>query len=437
MPILRDTNELNDEPLLLPAADAVQPEHACQWWYWSGQLRGEAGGRYGFQAAFFAAEALRGALWGQMAHAAIVDLERGRFASESRLWLGAPRRIEGRFDLGSRDGALVARGGDGRDRLELRVGELALDLRAVGGPTILHYDGRAHDYSFGGYTYYYSRPRMAGAGVVRRGGAAEAVRGEVWFDRQYGDLSAALFEGWQWLSVHLDDGGTIMVFSFNRAEGERFAAVVDAAGQARWVGAEGFSLAAIDGWRSPRSGVEYPCGWRLRIEGHDLVIRASTQAQEMNGPAWVGPVYWEGACEVAGSHRGVAYVELLGSMSAAVAEGSAPREDVPGDRRRGRALGRALGHPVAALGVATGVGWLAARVAALRPSFPEGQVVVGERRGEARVDGSLIRRLAERAGGRGSAGATEPGLGAFTMLRLARGGAGGRFGGAGRRASAG
>lgn len=88
MPILRDTNELNDEPLLLPAADAVQPEHACQWWYWSGQLRGEAGGRYGFQAAFFAAEALRGALWGQMAHAAIVDLERGRFASESRLWLG-------------------------------------------------------------------------------------------------------------------------------------------------------------------------------------------------------------------------------------------------------------------------------------------------------------------------------------------------------------
>ena len=47
------------QSLATPSADGVQPEHPSQWWYWSGQLRGASGHRYGFQLAHFTAEAVR------------------------------------------------------------------------------------------------------------------------------------------------------------------------------------------------------------------------------------------------------------------------------------------------------------------------------------------------------------------------------------------
>jgi predicted secreted hydrolase len=360
--------EMVSEPFLLPSADGVQPDHTCQWWYWSGQLRSESGRRHGFQVAFFAAEAIRGVLWGQMAHWAIVDLDAGRFENGSRIWLGAPARIEGRFRLASPDREVSAVGGDGHDRLRLRLAELDLDVRANGGPVAAHYDGGVHEYAFGGYSYYYSRPRMAATAVLRREGGSESLRGVVWFDRQFGDLSSALAEGWQWLSIHLDSGEQIMVFGFNRERRERFASITDVAGGTRWLDAHEFQLDALERWRSPRSGVDYPCAWRLRVAEHDLEIRAVLRAQEMNGSRWLGPVYWEGACEVVGSRRGLAYVELLGSLADWLAR---PIYGANGSRRLTAALSRMLRHPTVTLGLATSVGWAAGRVAAVRPSFAD------------------------------------------------------------------
>lgn len=353
--------------LLTPSADGLQPEHPCQWWYWSGQLRGASGRRYGFQLAHFAAEAVRGLLWGQMAHWALVQLDTGEFTSGSRVWLGAPRRIEGRFALHSPAGEVSAFGGDGRDRLRLALGELSLDLCVQGRHVVPHYDGRRHDYAFGGYTYYYSRPRMLAVGDLRRGGQRERVEGDVWFDRQYGHLSSALLEGWQWFSLHLDDGAQLMIFRFNREARERFAVLVDAEGRARPLGPDEVHVEVLARWHSPRSGIAYPCAWRVRTDLHDLELHTPVRAQEMNGAAWLGPVYWEGACTVRGSHRGVAYVELLGSLAPALARALRP------DRSRAL-LGRVLQHPTVTLALATAAGHGARRFAPLRATFPEGQV---------------------------------------------------------------
>lgn len=358
-------------PLLVPSADAVAPDHPSQWWYWSGQLRSATGRRYGFQAAFFAAEAIRGLLWGQMAHWALVDLDARRFASGSRLWLGAPQRIEGRFALASPGGreGVAAWGGGGHDRLRLRVPELDLDLQAGGGPLALHYAGEAHAYAFGGYSYYYSRPKQTGVGLLTRAGRSEQVRGDVWFDRQFGDLTPALAEGWQWLSIHLERGEQLMVFGFNRTPAERFASITDAGGVTRWLRGDELGLEPIDHWRSDASGIVYPCAWRLTTPDHALEIRASLRGQEMTGARWWGPVYWEGACEVSGSQRGLAYVELLGSLAPALARWTALAHERESSMPA-RWLARSLRHPTLALGLATGVARLAAGVDALRPEFP-------------------------------------------------------------------
>jgi len=363
----RDRHAATDDPLLTPSADGVQAEHPSQWWYWSGQLRGASGRRYGFQLAYFAAEAVRGLLWGQMAHWAVVQLGRGEFTSGSRVWLGAPRRVEGRFELRTPTGDVSALGGDGHDRLRLALGALSLDLRAHGRQVVPHYEGRRHDYAFGGYTFYYSRPRMLAVGELRRGGERERVEGDLWFDRQYGALSCAMIEGWQWFCLHLDDGSQLMIFRFNHEVRERFAVLVAADGRARRLGPDEFHIDALAHWQSPRSGVAYPCAWRVRTELHDLELRTAVPAQEMNGAAWLGPVYWEGACTVSGSHRGVAYVELLGSLAAALARAVRPgRPQSP--------LARALQHPTVTLALATAVGHLARVFEPLRPTFPEGQV---------------------------------------------------------------
>jgi hypothetical protein len=208
---------------------------------------------------------------------------------------------------------------------------------------------------------------MLARGTVRQGRRHERVTGVLWFDRQFGDLSNALIAGWQWFCAHLDDGTQLMIFDFNRAPSEHLAVLVGRDGHARPLDRDAVQVAATARWRSPRSGVEYPGAWRIRTATHDLVIRPGAAAQEMNGPGWLGPIYWEGACDVSGSHRGVAYVELLGALAPALARAARPAR--PGDEPRGW-LGRALRHPTVSLAVATAVGRAARRLASLRPAFP-------------------------------------------------------------------
>ena len=68
-------------------------------------------------------------------------------------------------------------------------------------PPALHYGGLRHDYACGGYTYYYSRPRMAATGTLTLDGTALEVSGTMWFDRQFGDLNAVVHRGWQWFAI--------------------------------------------------------------------------------------------------------------------------------------------------------------------------------------------------------------------------------------------
>lgn len=354
MPLRRD--EPSSESLRLPAADAVQPDQPSQWWYWSGNLEASSGRRYGFQLAFFAAEAIRGLLWGQMVHYAFVDIAAGRFVARSRMWLGAPQRIVDRFALACPSGEAQAWGGGGEDRLTLRDAEFGLDLRASGGPLALHYEGRSHDYAFGGSSYYYSRTAMQARARLRAFGRDEPLRGEVWFDRQFGQLMPALCEGWQWFSIHLEQGEQLMVFGFERTASERFAAHTDRHGVTRWLQGDALALELVETRRSSATGIAYPCAWRLSTHEHELLVRAHPITQEMQARRWWGPVYWEGACEVSGSARGHGYVELLGAAAPAL-------------RRLHTALPRLAEHPALGLGLATLVARAAGRIEAVRPRF--------------------------------------------------------------------
>lgn len=351
---------MDQTPLHFPNADSLQPHHPSQWWYWSGRLTSAAGNSWGLKLSFFAAEAITGALWGSMVHAALLDLDTRRVVRTSKQWLGAPRRMEGRFELVSPDRTLRALGGDGRDRLSLRFADYQIDLslRAQDEP-LCHYEGRPHAYAFGGYSYHYSRPQMRANGVlIEPGGNSSTVQGTMWFDRQIGALTPALYQGWQWLALHLD-AGDLMLFDFNGVVSERFVVWHDHEGSVRRFAGSEVRLQPLGHWQSPWTGIVYPRALFLETALHRLRITPCVSDQEMRGRRWRGPTYWEGSCSISGTNKGTGYAELVGGIAPLLERArSLPR------------LGRWLENPGAALILATVVGRTCRMLPWLRPAFP-------------------------------------------------------------------
>jgi len=331
--------------LSLPAADGSLPSNPVQWWYWTGQLTAAGGRRFGVEACFFVftdetllpqrvRDDLRGRRWWwqkllgllldrrgfQMAHCAVSDVSGNRYLHSPLFKLGVPRVESDQYSLaldfppGHR---ADANGGGGHDHVTLTLPAWSLDLKMVSDdaavPPALHYDGRLHDYACGGYTYYYSRPRMAATGTLTLDGTALEVSGTMWFDRQYGDLNAVVHRGWQWFAMGLNDGRSIMLFDILDLPGETYGAVMQGASYRALSGAD-FSVAVLAHWTSPVTGIVYPSLWHVTIDGVVYVVTPLVVDQEFREPPPF-ETYWGGTCDIAspaGQSIGQAYVELNG-----------------------------------------------------------------------------------------------------------------------------
>jgi predicted secreted hydrolase len=262
--------------------------------------------------------------------------------------------------------------------LLLRLGGYEVDLALHDErEPLCHYGGGAHAYDFGGYSYQYSRPRMHAAGaIVVPGGQSLPLRGALWFDRQIGALTPALYQGWQWFALHLD-AGDLMLFDFNDAPAERFAVWLDAESPPRVFASHEVSLQALRSWQSPWTGILYPHASYVETPLHRLRVTPCIADQEMQGRRWIGPSYWEGICSVSGTHGGTGYAERVGGVAPLLGRlRSVPR------------LRRVLDNPAAALAVATALGhsgrWMP-RLRRFRPAFPA-QLEVSARDGASRTE---------------------------------------------------
>jgi predicted secreted hydrolase len=291
----------------LPKDDASHDEN-MEWWYWTGHLRTADGRWFGFEEVFF--RALVNNLRASMVHSAVTDIDNKKFHHLARMatW-DLPRKADG-FDYELM--LQTAKGGNGHDVLH---GEgdgysFDLELEATKRPTLQDGDGYT-DYSFGGYTYYYSRERMAAAGTLTIGGETLAVTGSGWFDHQYGDIRVAVNRGWDWFALELDDDREVMLFTVRDEKGPVVvgATLTDASCETKVLGPNDFEVAAVGGWKSPHTGCTYPQGWKVRVLDQHLMIQPYVADQEV----WSStPIYWEGAASIDGDAKGRAYVELSG-----------------------------------------------------------------------------------------------------------------------------
>ncbi|MCG6116907.1 MAG: hypothetical protein MEQ07_01760 [Aquimonas sp.] len=323
-------------PLDFPADHGAHPRHRIEWWYITARLQDPEGRRFGVQWALFRfalrpeEQAQRTDFEGAqvyMLHAAVSDLDAGGFRHVERFARGAAglAGIESapwRGWLGDCVGSstqpqqlfplqLDCGGDDFRYRLEL----------SEQGSRVLHGEGgySAKSDLPGAASYYYAYPFLGARGEIEIDGVTHAVQGGAWYDHEW--TSSLLGQGqvgWDWFSLRFDSGEALMLFHIR----DRSGAVVSSRGS--FIHADGrveaFEEGVVDAqairhWTSPRTGVRYPLGWRLRSErfGFELQVETPQDAQELATTVR----YWEGAIDAEGQLQGrkvraEGYLELTG-----------------------------------------------------------------------------------------------------------------------------
>ena len=336
-------------PVVLPRDDGPH-DRLTEWWYYTGHLRSEDGGRFGFEYVIFRAE--RGGFpvtWAS--HLALTDENGGRFHYAQRNEIGpqvdrSPREggeptgfaftVTG-FDIAdptrlpgtpwTMEGSLgtdtLSATAAGEEVFGDPVSTFGLDLRLreIKPPALHDRDGYI-DFGPAGGSYYYSRTAMDATGTLTLGAETLAVTGDAWFDHQWGDFISVGAGGWDWFAVNLEDGTDLTVSLVRAADGTYplvYGTLVDAQGRTRHVGEEDLTVAVTDEWTSPDTGATYPAGWTITVPGEELEVRLSPTVpqQELDTRATTGVVYWEGSQRVAATRAGsplggLAYVELTG-----------------------------------------------------------------------------------------------------------------------------
>lgn len=323
-------------PFEFPRDHAAHEDYRVEWWYYTGNVAAADGRRFGYELTFFRAGVDRQpqnpSRWTvrdlYIAHFAISDIRRGRFHFFERLrrrgvgWAGA---------LADRHQVWIDEwqaGLEGDDHVLKAADEgFAIDLRlSPRKAPVLHGNAGLSQKgpSEGNASHYYSLTRLKTAGSITIDGKVLPVTGWSWMDHEF---SSSFLEegqqGWDWLSIQLDDGRELMIYQIRRSDGDAdlhsSGTIVDEHGHTEPLRADEFRLIPGRRWQSPQSRAQYPVEWTVRLPERnvELEVRAAFPQQEMNTVATIGTPYWEGAVVVEGAWNGArtsgrGYLEMTG-----------------------------------------------------------------------------------------------------------------------------
>lgn len=316
--------------LAFPRDHGAHPDFRNEWWYLTGWLKTAGGEDLGFQVTFFRTTPPfavdRASRFAPtqilLAHAALADPALGRLRHDERAArpaLGLAGAREDSTEAWIDDWRLELRGSAYRTLIAARDFRLELECTPPGAP-FLQGDG---GYSRKGpdpaqASYYYSRPQLQVRGQVSRAGRSVEVAGTGWLDHEWSStLMAKEAVGWDWIGINLEAGGLLMAFRMrDRHGGSHYAGGALVLGDRvvhRYADGD-IRFTPVRSWRSPRTGVEYPVGMRVRTGLVTWTLEPLIDDQELDARASTGTVYWEGAvrCLKAGREFGRGYLELTG-----------------------------------------------------------------------------------------------------------------------------
>ena len=318
-------------PIRLPQDEAAHHD-LTEWWYYTGHLNAtDAQGHthpYGFELVIF--QALRSDLPPTyLSHFAITDLTRNEFHYDQRRAIEVGAAIpDGSSTAGinERVGDWTIQGVNGQDRLQAAMSNYAINLQLSGvKPAIMHNGNGLIAYGAGGFSYYYSRPRMDVVGSISdHGQQLRVTGGTVWMDHQWGNFLSLGGGGWDWYSIQLNNNTEMMLYVTRDPNGKpltTYADYIDEHAQVFVLPADALHITSADTWTSRVTGIRYPSGWQVSVNATQVQLSLQLQPllkdQELVTYNSTGNVYWEGAVGITGQHQGQAitgqgYVELTG-----------------------------------------------------------------------------------------------------------------------------
>lgn len=324
-----------------PQAQALPPVHFPQdeaahrdlneWWYYTGHMNAVTPDgkthHYGFELVFF--QALRSDLPPiYAAHFAITDITRGAFHFDQRRLIEPGAIIpNGTSTSGFRVsiGDWSVQGVNGQDHLAAEMANYSMHVDLLGlKPAALHNGNGLITYGLGGFSYYYSRTRMALSGRLIDHKQSLRVNGVVWMDHQWGNFLTLGGGGWDWFSIQLNNNTEMMLYLIRDATGKTVSTYVEEIGpraDVHLLPPGTLHVDVLNHWKSPVTGVNYPSGWHLEVNSQQLQAELSLtpelQDQELVVYQSTGNTYWEGAVSIQGQSagqdvQGEGYVELTG-----------------------------------------------------------------------------------------------------------------------------
>jgi predicted secreted hydrolase len=338
------TTQVGPRDLSFPRDHGAHPDTGIEWWYATGWLHDAQAATdapaFGFQLTFFRsrtglAETLNSRFAARQllfAHAALTDLAGQRLVHAERIarWNGDAAAVRAAASLADTrvhidDWRLQRDSGTYRAALGDETAGFAYRLTlATTQPLLLQGDAgfsrKGPDAAQA--SHYVSEPQLVVSGELRHGGRALAVRGSAWLDHEWSNsLLPTGAVGWDWIGINLADGGALTAFQLRRADGSAVWAGGShrpRSGNTRAFAADEVRFEPLAHWSSAATRARYPVRWRVHTPAGVFELRALLEAQELDGRASLGTVYWEGLSELrdaAGSRLGLGYLEMTGYAS--------------------------------------------------------------------------------------------------------------------------
>ncbi len=331
---LEFTQVIPGKALKFPRDHGSHPDYRIEWWYLTANLSDRQGRQWGLQWTLFrqalsAGEMQAGwennQMW--MAHAAITTPDghfyEQRFARGGIGQAGVNRiSDDGYFNAWiddwqwrSNSAALLPA------RLSFNVGDrsVTLLLEATGELVENGVNGYSQKSQQGLASYYYSQPHIRVRGFVSQGVEKEYLTGKGWLDREWSSQPlAANQQGWDWFSLHLDDGYKLMIYRIRQDDGNDWLSGnwIDPFGKAQQLDKNAIELSSLD-TRAVVTGSDrtrkLPMEWQLAL----VEQKRSWRIKPLYDQQWMDTriPYWEGVVLVEdenGNPSGVGYMELTG-----------------------------------------------------------------------------------------------------------------------------
>jgi predicted secreted hydrolase len=178
-------------------------------------------------------------------------------------------------------------------------------------------------------SYYYSQPNITVKGTVKTEDKTVPLSGNAWLDREWSSQALAQNQkGWDWFSLHLDDGNKLMVYQLRHDTGDEWVS-------GSWINENGEVTPLYNDDIELNSNSErqittknnrsitLPLDWKINLTRSDLskpnlsILNRSLTIKPLYDEQWLATSfpYWEGVVIVSddkGQNIGKGYMELTG-----------------------------------------------------------------------------------------------------------------------------